>query len=66
MKLNLPVAPLIKDFVQEYRNQTEYFNMDEYAAVQLIKYAKQRRRGLISLQEYINVRSAIEEQLLHI
>jgi hypothetical protein len=57
---------MVKDFYKEFTEQFEYFDMDVYGAILIQKYVKQRRRGLITLKEYVDIRNAIEEQLFHI
>jgi hypothetical protein len=56
----------VKDFNAEFEAQTVYYDKVEYGAVLLIKYAKMRRRELITLKEYVDIRNAIEEQLFQI
>jgi hypothetical protein len=54
------------DFEQRYKdselNQT--LNMFEFGLLELTKIIKQRKRGLIGVQEYNSYRRGIERQLL--
>lgn len=58
----------VRDFVEEYNNSQEgkTMNMTEYGGMLLVRYANIRRRNLITLKEYVQLRNAIEEQLFRI